>query len=82
MDWVDPDEIPPDLWKQMNITREAFAEVTAMMAEREKAVPRVGDVAPDFALRRLGPGRKPTEGRVRLSELQGRPVALVFGSYT
>ncbi|MEN8159677.1 MAG: hypothetical protein ABFS41_06385 [Myxococcota bacterium] len=82
MDWVDPDKIPPELWKQMNITKEAFAEAMAQMMEREKHVPQVGDPAPDFALRRLGPDRKPTDGRVQLSELRGRPVALVFGSYT
>jgi hypothetical protein len=82
MEWVDPDEIPPELWKQMNITKEAFAEVTAMMAEREKTVPQVGAAAPDFALRRLGPDRGRSEDRVRLSDLRGRPVGLVFGSYT
>ncbi len=40
---------------------------------------RVGDVAPDFDLPRLGGGG----GTVRLSSFRGaRPVALVFGSYT
>jgi len=39
---------------------------------------RVGDPAPDFALPRLDEA-----GAVRLSaELRGRPVVLIFGSYT
>ncbi|HXN45825.1 MAG TPA: hypothetical protein VN893_04245 [Bryobacteraceae bacterium] len=38
---------------------------------------RAGDPAPDFALTTLDRSR-----RVRLSELSGRPVVLVFGSYT
>lgn len=82
MDWVDPDTIPPELWQQMNVTKDAFLEVSAMMAEREKTAPQVGDPAPDFSLRRLGADRKPSEERVRLSDFRGRPVALVFGSYT
>ena len=46
---------------------------------REGAL-KVGDVAPDFELQRLG-GKD--EARVKLSSFQGkRPVALIFGSYT
>lgn len=37
----------------------------------------VGDMAPDFCLPRLD-----GSGKVRLSDLRGRPVVLVFGSYT
>jgi len=82
MAWIDPEKIPPAIWKQMNITRERFAEVAAQMEEREKRAPAPGSPAPDFALRRLGADRRPSAVRVRLSELRGRPVALVFGSYT
>ena len=38
---------------------------------------RAGDPAPDFALTTLD-----RSSRVRLSDLKGRPVVLVFGSYT
>jgi hypothetical protein len=82
MSWVDPEKIPPAIWAQLNISRERFAEVAAQMEEREKRAPAPGSPAPDFALRRLGPDRRPSAERVRLSELRGRPVALVFGSYT
>jgi hypothetical protein len=78
----DIDKIPPAIWAQMNISREAFAKLAAAAEEREKRAPVVGGPAPDFALRRLGANRRPLEERVRLSSLRGRPVALVFGSYT
>ena len=38
---------------------------------------QVGDVAPDFTLR-----RQDKTGIVQLSSLRGKPVVLVFGSYT
>jgi hypothetical protein len=50
----------------------------AWQLETDPRAPKVGDLAPDFAL-------QDPEGRVqvRLSDFRGhRPVALVFGSYT
>ena len=50
----------------------------AQMQEREAGAPQVGDIAPDFDLALLdGDG-----ARVRLSDLRGKPVGLIFGSYT
>ena len=44
----------------------------------DEAGPHVGDVPPDFNLKRMG-----SEERVRLSGFKDqRPVALIFGSYT
>ena len=46
--------------------------------QRENRAPNPGDLAPDFNLPLLdGNGE-----RVRLSDRRGRPVALLFGSYT
>lgn len=42
---------------------------------------QVGDVAPDFTLPRVGSGAS-AAGEVTLSSLRGRPVVLVFGSFT
>ena len=39
--------------------------------------PRVGDLAPDFDL----PAAR-GDDRARLSSLRGKPVALIFGSFT
>lgn len=45
---------------------------------RDEMGPNVGEIAPDFDLKRLG-----SDDRVRLSDFRGRrPVALAFGSYT
>ncbi|MCP9485490.1 MAG: hypothetical protein MSC30_06495 [Gaiellaceae bacterium MAG52_C11] len=42
-----------------------------------------GDPAFPFDLPRLDPeSHRPSAERIRLAELAGRPVALVFGSYT
>ena len=60
------------------MTGERFSKLVEAMARREERAPRVGDEAPDFELPVLD-GKGAT---VRLSELRGRPVALIFGSYT
>ena len=57
-----------------NLLRQAMEAMVA----RDEMGPNVGDVPPDFNLRRVG-----SEDRVRLSEFKDqRPVALIFGSYT
>ena len=54
------------------------SEATAWQERHDATAPKVGDPAPDFALRDAD-GENP----VRLSEIVGdRPVALVFGSFT
>ena len=60
-------------------------EFDAMMAEqkaRQDGVPKVGDRAPDFELEVLDREKKRTGETVSLSSLRGKPVALLFGSYT
>ena len=66
----------------MAITREQYADIRDGMIEREASAPAVGSPAPDFELKRLDEKGALTEETVRLSALRGRPVALVFGSYT
>ncbi len=44
---------------------------------KEPTSVQVGDMAPDFDLPVLG-----SDERVRLSDLRGKPVGLIFGSYT
>jgi hypothetical protein len=69
-------------WEQIGLTPEEYKANIAAMLEREKTVPAIGDVAPDFDIKRLSEGGKITDERVRLSAMRGRPVALIFGSYT
>ena len=68
--------------KRLNISPEDYIKVKELANEREKSVPRVGDVAPDFELEQLTADGKRTDQRVRLSSLRGKPVLLYFGSYT
>ncbi len=60
------------------MTGERFAQLREAMAQREERAPKVGDEAPEFELPVLD-GKGAT---VRLSDLRGKPVALIFGSYT
>jgi len=56
------------------LLRQAMVAVVA----RDEMGPHVGDVPPDFNLKRMG-----SEERVRLSSFKDqKPVALIFGSYT
>ena len=53
------------------------AALEAVMA-RDETGPKVGEVPPDFSLKRLG-----SPDRISLSSFKDRqPVALAFGSYT
>jgi hypothetical protein len=64
------------------ITEEQFDALQAEQRARQARVPPPGTIAPDFELEVVTRDRKPTGEKVRLSALQGRPVGLVFGSYT
>ena len=52
------------------------------MIEREKAVPGVGAMAPDFEIEPLAADGARGGERFRLSSMLGHTVALLFGSYT
>jgi len=78
-DWRD---IPPDRWARMMMTPEQYTAMRAGRLVREEAAPEVGDIAPDFSAERLTPSGKPTGETLTLSEMRGKPVGLVFGSYT
>jgi hypothetical protein len=57
--------------------RELVQKEGAIRREREAASPVVGDEAPEFELAVLDGNSK-----VSLSSLRGKPVGLIFGSYT
>lgn len=81
-----PDSLPPERWEKLNLSREEYlADYEAMVRERalrDQAAPKAGDPAPDFEIELLSPAGKRTGEMFRLSSARGRPVALVFGSYT
>ena len=78
----DPSELPPDRWARMGLTVEGSKEMRAMKLARDANAPAVGAMAPDFEVERLGPDRSRTGDTFRLSYARGRPVGLIFGSYT
>ena len=82
-DWRD---IPPENWARMLMTPEQYTAMRAGRLAREEAAPDVGQPAPDFKLERLSPEGKRTGEMVSLSDSfspgRGRPVGLIFGSYT
>ena len=71
------------LWLSISDITEAQldAHFAAQMA-RQTGVPQPGSDAPDFELDVLTRERRRTGARVRLSSLRGKPVGLIFGSYT
>lgn len=71
------------VWLEISdITEAEFEAHIAEEKAREAIVPRVGDVAPDFVADVLDRDRRRTGESVRLSDLRGAPVAIIFGSYT
>ena len=73
---------PPEFWKARGQTLE---EVEARWADRvatAEGPPRIGAPAPDFELELLSPQGKRTGEYIKLSSLFGKPVGLIFGSYT
>ena len=61
------------------------AGVRAEYAKRVKddvRSPQVGDLAPDFKLERLASTGERTGDFLSLTSLRGKPVGLIFGSYT
>jgi hypothetical protein len=71
------------LWLSISdITEQQFDALQAEQKARQARVPRTGVPAPDFELDVLTRHRKRTGERIRLSALKGKPVGLIFGSYT
>ena len=81
-----PDLLLPERWERAQLSREDYlTQYEAMVRERalrDQAAPKVGELASDFEIERLSPAGKRTGGNFRLSSTRGKPVALVFGSFT
>ena len=77
-----PEPFVESLTQMMQRSREELRASFRHDAEREARAPGVGTEAPDFALELLSPAGERTGEVRRLSAHLGRPVALVFGSYT
>ena len=71
-------------WVELSpgMTEAEFDALLAHETERQSRVPTVGSQAPDFELDILDRTRMRTGKTVRLSALRGKPVGLIFGSWT
>ena len=65
-----------------DISEDEFEAHMAGEKARESKVPQPGQMAPDFTADVLGSNRQRTGEQVRLSDLRGKPVGIIFGSYT
>lgn len=65
-----------------DITEAEFEAHMAHEKAREAIVPTVGSEAPDFVADVLDRDHKRTGEQVRLLDLRGAPVGIIFGSYT
>ncbi len=63
-------------------TREGMRQGWLERIERDKDSPRIGDQAPEFELELLSPAGMRTGETLKLSALRGKPVGLIFGSFT
>jgi hypothetical protein len=80
--YVHPDEVPEKRWANLMMERTDYESMVRERSERDATAPRVGEMAPDFSADRLDLEGKRTGDAFRLSTTRGRPVGLIFGSYT
>lgn len=76
------EELTDEDFSRMLLTRETYTAMRNERVERERLAPRVGAPAPDFSVERLSKDGKRSGENFQLSQTKGRPVALIFGSYT
>ena len=77
-----PESLSDADFERMMLTRAGYTAMRDTRIEREKSAPRIGEMAPGFTLERLSATGKRTGKTFRLSQPRGRPVSLIFGSYT
>ena len=68
--------------KDWNISKEEWVEYVQGRIRRDIGAPKKGDIAPDFSVEKLNGDGKRSGEMFNLSSLFGKPIALLFGSYT
>ena len=80
--YLHPDDIPEARFARLMMSRDEYGEMVRERAARDALAPDVGDPAPDFSAHCLSREGARTGEMFRLSAALGRPIGLVFGSYT
>lgn len=78
----DPDHFSDEQLAGWNISRDGLRAWRRYSLELDAGAPRVGEIAPPFALARVNPDGSTSRECVALDSLRGAPVALLFGSIT
>ena len=85
-DWImTRDDLPPPserYWEKWHISKDQYDQYIVAKKNRDKNVPEIGTIAPDFTIEKLDRAGRRTGEMFQLSSTRGKPVALVFGSYT
>ena len=79
------DNLPPPskrYWEKWHISKDEYDQYIEAKKIRDKSVPKVGSIAPDFNLEKLNEKGQRTGVMFQLSSTIGKPVAIVFGSFT
>lgn len=77
-----PDDIPAGRWDRLMMSVDEYTAMVEERARRDALAPAVGDKVPDFSALRLGSDGSRTGEVFQLHQALGRPLGLVFGSYT
>ena len=65
-----------------DMTADEFDALQASYKARAEGMPPEGSEAPDFSVEIMDQDQKRTGASQRLSDFRGKPVGLIFGSYT
>ena len=78
------DSTPPSdrYWDKWHISKDEYDRYIDAKKIRDKRVPKVGSTAPDFNIEKLDKKGQRTGEMFQLSSTRGKPVAIVFGSFT
>ncbi len=77
-----PANLNDEMLAAMNVSREYLAKRSAEKARQNATAPAVGSPAPNFSAPLLGQDGAVSDQIIELRSLSGRPVGLLFGSYT
>ena len=65
-----------------DMTADEFDALQASYKARAEGMPPEGSEAPDFSVEVMDQNQKRTGASQRLADFHGKPVGLIFGSYT
>jgi len=80
--YAQPDDIAPERWDKLMMTVEQYTAMVEERAARDALAPAPGQTAPDFSAHRLSPRGELTGEAFHLHQALGKPLGLIFGSYT